>query len=751
MNVSNANAQSEIEGGLTQPSRVLLYHDFPAAIFTLDVTGTIIEANPAAARLCNREPASLLGAKIEDLGWMMDTAWRDLIHRRDDRAHSIKAKFRVSGGWGHLKVWVLPGGRDEGPGKLRLVCLDVTEEKRAESALQASERKFRHFVELSRDLVWSVDREGRFIYLNPATRTIYGYDPEEMLGLPMIDFAATELRGRDFAAFQGVLREEGLLHYETEHRAKDGRPIYLSLSAMPLRDGGGKIIGATGTAVDISGRKQAEMAIEKLAAFPRFNPYAVLEFNRADEITYYNAAALELAKSFGENHPRAILPEAAPQIIQTCLNTNQSRLRYEDTTEGRTISWSFFPILQGKVVHCYASEITERRNLENQLRQAQKMECVGQLAGGIAHDFNNILTIIEGHISLARQKSSGNPDLEESLHEIDVATQRAANLTQQLLTFSRKRVIQTRKLDLKEVVTNMFRMLRPLLSAEIDLHVECREETTPIRGDQGMIEQIVLNLVLNARDAMPNGGRLSVGTGCHNMSDEEAARIPNAKPGPCVFLSVTDSGVGIGPEHLQHIFEPFFTTKDIGKGTGLGLATVYGIMQQHKGWIQVSSQLGKGSTFKIFIPRDDSAEVSSPSLHVSEPTRRGRATILVVEDESPLRALTRVVLTNEGFKVLTAPNGPKALELWHANQENINLLLSDVVMPGGMSGIDLAKRLLEERRDLKVILSSGYSQELSGGETRLPENALYLQKPYSTQALIDMVHQSLASRNSNLP
>ena len=733
-----------IESRLPLRALAALYEGLPAGILTVGASGVILGVNDAAARLCGLDAEAFCDRNIADLDWEMTDSWASLLGNHPENSHARTVELRTPNGSRQIKIWIVSCEGGEPAQEFHIIALDFTEERRAHEVLRTSEDKYRHFVETSHDLVWSVDLDWQLIYLNPATRAIYGCDREEMLGRKLIDLAAPEWREKDSASFQRILRGENLFHYETQHTAKDGRPVFLSLNAMPLRDATGQIIGATGTGVDISQRKQAEMAIEKLAAFPRFNPYAVFEFSQEGEITYYNAASLELAKSFDKSHPQGILPPTAQQIVISCLARNQSRLRLENTMDGRTISWSFFPIQQSRVVHCYASEITERQNLENQLRQSQKMECVGQLAGGIAHDFNNILTIIQGHVSLLKLESSGISVMEESLNEILMASDRAVSLTHQLLAFSRKQVIQPRKLDLNEVIRNMSRMLRPILSEAIKLELRFAEALPSTRADQGMIEQILLNLVINSRDAMPNGGKVVIETSSCDLKEAESGRIPESRTGPCVCLAVTDNGLGIRSEHLQHIFEPFFTTKEVGKGTGLGLATVYGIVKQHQGWIQATSDWGKATTFKIFLPVFEASETPVAPPRPFDRAKRGFGTILVVEDEDRLRELICVILANQGYKVLGAANATKALEIWKIHHREIRLLLSDVVMPDGINGLELSNRLLEEKPDLKVILSSGYSPQVAGRDLTRMDKLAYLQKPYAPQSLIDVIHQSLA-------
>ena len=490
-------------------------------------------------------------------------------------------------------------------------------------------------------------------------------------------------------------------------------------------------------------RIRAEAQSQKLAAFPQFNPNPVFELAADGSLNYHNQAALQMAQFLGRPHPMEILPPTTREIVQECLRTGQNGPRHSTTIRERTISWSFFPVPAIGVVHCYAVDVTERQNLEAQLRQSQKMETVGQLAGGIAHDFNNILTVIQGHTSML----SGIPGLAssalESAQEIAMAAERAANLTRQLLTFSRRQIIQPKNLDLNEVVHHMTMMLRRLLGEDITLQVSYASNLPPIQADPGMMEQIILNLAINGRDAMANGGKLLITTALVEVGEDCVQRTPEARLGRHVRLKVQDSGSGITPENLTRIFEPFFTTKDVGKGTGLGLATVYGIVRQHSGWIEVSSVPGEQTSFEVFLPatagRAEPVHVRTAETKV----RGGSETVLVVEDEPSLRFLVRSVLERNGYNVLDAESGLGAVGVWLENREQIQLLLTDMVMPHGISGRELAERFQREKPELKVIFSSGYSLEVVGADMVLQEGLNFLQKPYHPRKLAQAVRDCL--------
>ncbi len=494
-------------------------------------------------------------------------------------------------------------------------------------------------------------------------------------------------------------------------------------------------------------RIRAEAENQKLAAFPQFNPNPVLELAADGHLNYFNDAALQMARALGKDHPAEILPAGTAAIVRECLASGKSRLRHEMQVQSRTLAWSFFPVPAIGVVHCYAGDITERQNLEAQLRQSQKMESVGQLAGGIAHDFNNILTVIQGHTSLLSMTADLPEGAADSAQQISHAADRAANLTRQLLTFSRRQIMQPKNLDLNEAVGNMTKMLRRLLGEDITLQVNYAPNLPYVMADPGMIEQVILNLAVNARDAMPRGGRLFVDTSTANIDEAQARNTPGANPGEYVCLTVKDTGVGIAPEHLARIFEPFFTTKDVGKGTGLGLATVYGIVQQHRGWITVSSKVNVETMFQIFLPataaKSEIVELAAPERDV----RGGSETILVVEDEGPLRALVKSLLQRYGYTVLDADSGVNALSVWRSNKDQIHLLLTDMVMPHGMSGRELADRLARDKPDLKIIYSSGYSLAVVGSDMVLQEGLNFLQKPYHPRKLAQAVRDCLDSKD----
>jgi len=383
-------------------------------------------------------------------------------------------------------------------------------------------------------------------------------------------------------------------------------------------------------------------------------------------------------------------------------------------------------------------------DLEGQLRQSQKMESVGQLAAGVAHDFNNMLTIIQGHSSALLAKPSLPPEMLEPVQAVYFAAERAASLTRQLLMFSRKNIMKPRPLDLSETVGNMTKLLDRLLGENIALQFQSPAGLPSVQGDAGMIEQVVMNLAVNARDAMPRGGTLTIGIELLAIEAAYAEMRPDARPGYFLRLRVTDTGTGMDAATLGRIFEPFFTTKEVGKGTGLGLATVYGIVKQHDGWIEASSEPGKGATFDVFFPTSEQPVApAKKDTDSNAPVTGGTETILLVEDEAILREMARDVLKDCGYHLIEAATGKEALQLWRGGADKIDLLLTDMVMPEGISGVDLAERLLADRPDLKVIFTSGYTSAEINAELLSHSRTHFLQKPYSHTTLARAVRECL--------
>jgi signal transduction histidine kinase len=395
-------------------------------------------------------------------------------------------------------------------------------------------------------------------------------------------------------------------------------------------------------------------------------------------------------------------------------------------------------------------EMAERARTEDVLRQSQKMEALGQLAGGIAHDFNNLLTVIRGYVECLNLHAVEKPGMLAELQQIDIAAERAAKLTTQMLMFSRKQRLQPLSLNLNELITNFATMLYRVLGENIAVELQC--DTTPlmILADPVMIEMVLLNLGVNARDAMPSGGRLLIRVQEIVLTAADLSQHSHGRPGTFAHVRVTDTGCGIAPAALAHIFEPFYTTKEVGKGTGLGLATVYGVVKQHEGWVEVASQPGHGTTFEIFLPGGVKKPAPSTPPPLKPSVLTGTETILLVEDEPVVRRLAKTLLERHGYRVYDAGSGAEALAIWAAHAPEIELLLTDVIMPGSLTGRDLAKHLHAEKNSLKIIYTTGYSRDAIGPDVELIDGLNFLPKPYPATKLIQTARRCLdAASNRN--
>ncbi len=446
--------------------------------------------------------------------------------------------------------------------------------------------------------------------------------------------------------------------------------------------------------------------------------------------------------------------ERVRQLVRREQDDGGSDEEYRIVRPDGSVRWirdRAFPVRdpEGHVyrVASVAEDITSRKELEEQFRHAQKMEAVGLLAGGVAHDFNNLLTVILMQAKLLQGADAEADEISEGLHGIHEAATRGASLTRQLLMFSRRETLRVRRLDLRAVVGGMLQMLRRMVGEHIA--IEWQEPATPVfvRADAGMIEQVVMNLVINARDAMPQGGRIALALDETVVDEATAAPHPQARPGRFARLAVADSGTGIAPDVLHRIFDPFFTTKEVGRGTGLGLATVHGIVDQHAGWVDVQTAVGHGTTFSVHVPRDASEEAAGAAMVSAPVALHGHERLLVVEDDESLRRAIVRVLAQYGYQVFAAETAAAALRLWQEERGAIDLLLTDVILPGGMSGRVLAHRLQSEQPALAVLFSSGHREDVSATDFEAFVAGDFLPKPYEPTQLVAEVRSVLDRRN----
>ena len=450
-----------------------------------------------------------------------------------------------------------------------------------------------------------------------------------------------------------------------------------------------------------------------------------------------------LGKRMDEAFPHMLdtdLPRQYREVVLSGEGRDLGDVRYGDGI----FAVKVFPV-PGDCVGVAIENITERRRLESQLRQSQKMEAVGRLAGGIAHDFNNALGVIQGYTELLMRQASEAQ--RGKLEQILKAAQHATGLTRQLLAFSRKQIVDAKVLDLNALLSDLEKMLGRVIGEDIHLAIVPGADLGQVKADPGQLEQVVMNLCVNARDAMPDGGPLRIETANADLDAGDAARNEIMAPGRYVMLAVSDAGCGMPKEILSKIFEPFFTTKEPGKGTGLGLATVYGIVKQAGGYVWVYSEVGRGTTFKIYLPRIDEPGAAPEVQEVLMQSMEGSETILLVEDEGSLRAIAREILEVYGYRVIEAAGADEAIEMAHRHPEPIDLIVTDVVMPG-MNGRALAESLVATRPELRVLYMSGYTDDVIAHRGVLESGALLLEKPFTVQAFLARVRMALGERKN---
>jgi PAS domain S-box-containing protein len=561
---------------------------------------------------------------------------------------------------------------------------------------------------------------------------------------------------------RNVLSGKGVVDIPEEIiQTRDKGERVLHTKKIPIFDNAGRVVYLMGISDDITEQKRAEEALreseERFSSAFEHAPIGMalvslegrlLKVNQSVcDLVGYSEAEL-LSRTFQDiTHPDDLAAnmENVRRALAGEIRTYQMEKRYVHK-QGHILNALLHVSLvrnrQGRPGYFISQiqDITERRKLEEHLRHVQKMEAIGQLAGGMAHDFNNILGVIQMQADLLKSEGGLSTEQLDLADGIGGAAQRATALTRQLLMFSRKQTRQLRDLDLNESINELSKMLRPTLGENVELKLKLAMQPLFIHADAGMMDQILLNLAVNARDAIPKGGHLIIGT---------AAKSAQARPGSFVCLSVSDTGCGIPPENLPRIFEPFFTTKGIGQGTGLGLATVFGIVQHHQGWISVESEVGRGTTFRIYLPRLPEKSEQKPHQPPSTSRPGGKETVLVVEDEALLRLTVGLTLSRLGYRVLEASHGNEALEVWNKNRENIHLLLTDLMMPGGMTGKDLGEQLLKENPKLKVIYTSGYSAGVVGKDFSFEDGINFLAKPFAAQQLAQIVRKRLDEKSGD--
>lgn len=644
------------------------------------------------------------------------------------------------------------------------------ERKRAEVALAESEERKDAILRSALEGVVTIDHEGKVIDFNPAAESMFGYSSESIVGKGLAELIIPPrqrgLHSAGFARFLATGRST-ILGKRVEGLAMraDGSEIPVELTITAI----GELPRPKFTAFirDLTERNEAEANLrqseERYRELVENAHDIIYEQDLKGNFTSINKAGEEITGYSREetltlNYEQTIAPEyfeKAREMVKRKLAGE--RLTAYDleiiAKDGRRVPVEVNTSLvfhQGVPVGVQgiARDVTERKHLEEQLRQSQKLEAIGQLAGGIAHDFNNLLTVIGGYSDLLMRRLPGDSPFRSNVEEIKKAGDRATILTRQLLAFSRKQILQPKVLDLNAVVSDLDKMLRRLIGEDIDLLTITEPRLGQVKADPGQIEQVVVNLIVNARDAMSLGGKLTLETANVELTEAYTQQHAEGAPGNYVMLAVSDTGCGMDPELKTHIFEPFFSTKGPGKGTGLGLSTVYGIVRQSGGNIWVYSELGKGTTFKIYLPRVDEAVDNEDARAAPGATPQGTETLLLVEDEGQVRIMAQQILDTLGYVVLAAENGEQALALARAYRSEIHLMITDVVMPQ-MGGPELVKRLAPLRPNMRVLYMSGYTDDAIVRHGLMDEQLEFIQKPFSADALARKVRKVLEAQPNN--
>jgi PAS domain S-box-containing protein len=660
--------------------------------------------------------------------------------------------------------------------RLPSAVLNVLEKVEAEKAkavavtsLRHSEQQYRLITENTRDLICVLDLKGTFVYVSPSSREALGYAPEEMVGLRSIALVHpddSEIVARSF--LEGLSSKDSYaMELRYKHRNGEWR-TFESIRNWVL-DESGNTQSAVVVSRDITERKRIYEALgESERRYRQLGEgilHQVWTAQPDGNLDYVNGRTLEYfgrtsEQMLGEGWRGVVHQEDFPTCIKHWTMSLQTGDPYETEfrllnadgtyrwhlalatagrgSEGEIIKWF------GTNTDVHDQKLAEEalRASEEQLRQSQKLEAVGQLAGGVAHDFNNLLTVITGYSDLLLRGFKQDESVRPKLEEIKKAAVRASALTRQLLAFSRKQVLQPKVLDLNSLVTDTSKMLHRLIGEDVDMTSRLDSALGQIKADYGQIEQVLMNLVVNARDAMPQGGKLTIETRNIYLDQSDAHQRIAVEPGNYVMLAVSDTGCGMDAAIQARIFEPFYTTKEAGKGTGLGLSTVYGIVKQSGGNIFVYSEPGQGTTFKIYLPRVDEAVESTGLCDEATETSQGSETILIVEDEPAVRALLLDLLEMDGYQVLEAANGAEALQICRDNEDTIHLMITDVVMPQ-MGGREVAQSAALIRPQMRVLFMSGYTDDAIGNHGVLDSDVAFLEKPFTPDAVACKVREVL--------
>ena len=733
-------------------------------ITLLDAGGTILYESPSVERVLGYQPADLIGRNVfrgmhQDDVAKARAAFRGVVEKPGSDVVISLCRFKHKGaGWRTLEVTAANLLDDPLVRGIVVNARDVTERQHAQQALVESEAKFRAVAETATCGIYIHDGK-RLLYVNKALSEITGYSRAELLTGNPWDIVDPQYRESMLENYARRMRGEPIPHrYEFKIVKKGGGEGWLDFSTNPIQFEGESCLLAT--VFDVTERMRAEQALRK--SEERFRELyenandLIFTTDLEGNITSVNQMTLKVTgftreEALTKNVFKIVVPEHQARALESMQKKlmGEGETRYEIdilAKHDRRITLELATRLifkDGKPIgaQAIARDVSERRHLEQQLRQAQKMEAIGRLAGGVAHDFNNLLMVIRGYTELMLDGIGKDDPRHSHAEKVLRASDRAHALTQQLLAFGRKQVSAPKIMSLTTVLNDMAKMLPPLIGEDVELTIINDLGLGNVNADPGQVEQVIMNLATNARDTMPGGGRLRIETTNVHIGEIEPLH-GGVAPGKYVLLSVSDSGHGMDEETQARLFEPFFTTKERGKGTGLGLSTVYGIVKQAGGYINFITKKDQGTTFRVYLPRVEKEREESGKVPASKLAYKGTETILLVEDEEEVRKVTRQFLQRNGYKVLEAANGMDALQVAQRYIGAIHMLLTDVVMPA-MNGAELRTRLLPLRPNIKVLFMSGYTGDsLPGGAAAIGADEL-LQKPFTFDALSRKVRETL--------
>ncbi len=747
----------------------LLFANSPLPMWVYDTESLrFLQVNDAAVAHYGYSREEFLRMRITDIR-PPDAVFRPLQELEEERP-----PLNFAGLWRHqlkdgrvveveVSLHQVPfAGRDAA----LVVGQDVTDRRRAEQALRESEIRYRVVAETATDAIITINAESKILFVNAAAARIFGYGRSELLGNELTMLMPKYLRHLHKAGLKGYLATgEKNIHWESTELTglhKSGQEIPLEVSFGEFTAEGQHAF--TGIVRDITERKRAEESLRRSEA--RYREFI--------ENATYGIYRATLSGTFLEVNPALVhmLGYASKDELLSTDRANEIYLRPEDRQrlldqfrqrggiQGAEVEWKrkdgscITARLSGRTVpaehgdeqelEVIVEDVTERRAMERHLRQVHKFEAIGQLAGGIAHDFNNVISAILGWADLGQEQTPADSRIHVHFRKIHEQAERAAGLTRQLLAFARRQILESRNINLNDTVADLLGLFEKVIGGGIELKTSTAPGLAGVRADPTQLEQVLMNLCLNARDAMPQGGELRIETQNVEINEEFSRSHAYARAGPYVRLAVSDTGMGMDAATREHIFEPFFTTKEMGKGTGLGLATVFGIVKQHGGFVEVFSEPRRGSTFHVYLPAAGALlqHAEKKEKPAAEPPRGGTETILVAEDHEGVREMARTTLEGLGYRVLLASDGDHALQVFEAHRGDLGLALLDLVMPKA-SGHQVYAKMAECQPGLPVVFTTGYSTELASLNKLAEAGIAILQKPYSPAQLARRVREAL--------